>query len=100
MSLETILSEDRRLVLLRTLSEAPGYALNEMVLHSALNALGHQIAHDVTRADLEFLKRNGLVRIEEISVPSGHLWIAHLTIPGQDVARGTVHPGVARLPAG
>lgn len=99
MSLGTILSEDRRLALLRTLSEAPGYALNEKVLHSALNALGHQVAHDVTRAELEFLKRNGLVRVEEISVPSGQLWIAHLTIPGEDVARGTPHPGVARLAA-
>jgi DNA-binding transcriptional ArsR family regulator len=99
MSLATVLAEDQRLVILRTLSEVSGYALNEQVLHRALAAVGHNVTHDVVRGHLQFLKDAGLVRIEDLAMPSGVLWLAHLMTRGQDVASGAHFPGVARLPA-
>lgn len=96
MSLETVLAEDRRLVILRTLSEVPQYALNESVLRKALDAMGHAVGHDVVRADLAFLREHGLVRVETLYPPSGELWLVHLAEAGNDVARGRLHPGVAR----
>jgi hypothetical protein len=99
MSLATVLAEDQRLVLLRTLSEVSGYSLNEQVLHRALATIGHNITHEVVRGHLQFLKDNGLVRIDVLPVTSGDLWVAHLMTRGQDVASGAHYPGVARLPA-
>jgi hypothetical protein len=99
MSLAAVLAEDQRLVILRTLSEVQGYALNEQVLHRALSAVGHNITHDVVRGHLQFLKDAGLVRTDVMSMQSGDLWVAHLMVRGQDVATGAHYPGVARLPA-
>jgi hypothetical protein len=95
MSLETVLAEDRRLVVLRVLSEA-GYAANESVLRKSLAAYGHQIGADIVRADVQFLADHQLVRIEKLHPPSGELWLVHLTSAGNEVAEGRAHPGVAR----
>ena len=97
MSLANVLAEDRRLVVLRLLSEA-GFRANETVLRKGLDAFGHRVTHDLLRADLAFLREHALVRVEELHPPSGgDLWLAHLTDAGDEVARGvTVHPGVAR----
>ena len=92
-----VLAADRRLVILRTLSEAPGYQLNEMVLRTAVQALGHTAGRDVIRGDVAWLQEQLLVRADEINVPtSGKLWVVHLTIAGGEVADGRSHPGVAR----
>ena len=95
-----LLAEDRRLAILRTLSEVEGYHLNETVLKSALNGLGHQVDRAQTRADVVWLDQHGLARIERLAMPtSGELWLVHLREAGQAVARGKYHPGVARLEA-
>jgi hypothetical protein len=100
MSLENVLAEDRRLVILRALSES-GYRANESVLRKGLDAFGHRVGAELVRADLEFLRGHGLVRIEVLHPASGDLWLVHLTDAGNDVASGTYHPGVARRgPAG
>ena len=97
MSLQNVLAEDRRLVVLRLLSEG-GFRANESVLRKGLDAFGHRIAHELMRADLAFLQEHGLLRIETLHPPSGtELWLAQLTDAGDEVARGvSVHPGVAR----
>lgn len=95
MSFETVLAEDRRLVILRALAES-GYRANESVLRKGLEAFGHKVPHDLVRADLTFLRDHALVRIEVLHPPSGDLWLAHLLDAGLDVSRGTYHPGVAR----
>jgi hypothetical protein len=99
-SFAELIAEDRRLAILRTLSEIEGYVLNEMVLRSALTGLGHQVDRVQCRADLIWLEQHMLVRIEKIDAPtSGELWLTHLREAGQAVARGKYHPGVARLEA-
>ncbi len=98
MSFAEELAADRRLVMLRALSEAPGTAMNEDVCRTALNHFGHRVAGDIVRADLHFLAEHSLVRLEKIAAARGDLWIAHLTGSGSDVADGSkTHPGVARL---
>ncbi len=100
MTLANVLAEDRRLVILRTLTEVPGTHLNEVVLKTALDGFGHRVATDLLRADLAWLVEHRLVRVEKIIAPSsGELWLVHLTRDGQDVAEGRHHPGVARLGA-
>lgn len=99
-SFPELLAEDRRLAILRTLSEAEGYQLNEMVLRTVLNGFGHQVDRVQCRADLIWLDQHALIRIEHLNAPtSGELWLAHLREAGQAVARGKFHPGVARLEA-
>ncbi len=94
--LRDVLEQDRRLVILRTLADG-GYALNEGVLRQALQRIGHpEATRDLIRADAEFLARHGLVRVEKLPMPSGELWVAHLTEAGLDVAGGQPHEGVAR----
>jgi len=97
MSMHEILDADQRLVALRLLTEADGYSLNESVLKTGLQHLGHRVGGDIVRAHLEFLARHGLVGVEKIRVERGDLWVATLTALGEDVARGnTTHVGVAR----
>lgn len=101
MSLTKVLAEDRRLVILRTLSEIPGYKLNEDVLRQAVVAIGHpEATKDFIRQDVRFLEEHGLVRREDLSLPSGVLWLVTLTSAGNDVAHGRHHEGVAHLQPG
>ena len=97
MSLTKVLTEDRRLVILRTLSEVPGYNLNEAILRQALAQIGHpEASKDLVRADLQFLSEHGLIRIARLAMPSGELWIATLLEDGDAVANGRPHEGVGR----
>lgn len=101
MSLTEVLTKDRRLVILRTLSEVAAYSSNEGVLRQALHHIGHPEANkDLIRADLSFLERHGLVRVERLPMPSGELWVAHLLDDGLEVANGRPHEGVARRTPG
>jgi len=98
MNLSKILSEDRRLAMLRTLAEVPGYNLNEDIIRQVLDRLGSPGASkDLIRADLEFLSAHNLVRIQKIAKVSDELWITHLLGAGKEVAEGRPHVGIARL---
>lgn len=92
------LKEERRLVLLRCLSDAPGYSANESVLRTALEHYGFSVGRDTIRADLGFLVDHTLVRREVLHPPSGgELWLLHLLPAGDDVAQGRErHYGIAR----
>lgn len=97
MAFADVLAADRRLELLRALVEAPGNSLNEMVGKIVLAGRGHDAATALLRADLQYLSDHGLIRLERL--PNGHdeLWLAHLTVTGEDVAAGRQgNPGVAR----
>ena len=88
-----LLESDRRLVILRCLSEDPSYDLNESILQSMLGSLGHNVSRDRLRTDLQWLAEQGLVTLRE--VVSVH--VATLTSRGNDVACGRVTvPGVKR----
>lgn len=81
---QDLMTEDRRLVLLRLLSEAEGYTINEYVLSAALPGLGHSASADRIRTDLGWLAEQGLVEVES---PAG-VRLARLTARGADVAVG------------
>jgi len=90
---ERLVNEDRRLVILRILTEDTGYRANAYVLRPALDAMGHTISMDKLEGDLAWLSEQGLVRIERTS----DITVATLTQRGADVAlgRATV-PGIKR----
>ena len=93
MEFTEMLNADRRLVILRCLSEDPGYDLNESVLQTMLEAIGHNVSRDRIRTDLKWLEEQGLVRLKEIV----SVQVASLTSRGLDVAKGrVVVPGVKR----
>jgi len=59
------LEEDRRLVILRTLSEIPSHTLNESVIETTLSAIGHDyVMRKNVREDLRFLNDCGCLTIE------------------------------------
>lgn len=87
--------EDRRLVVLKLLSEQPGYTMNSSVLVVALSHLGVVCTRPEVLDDIDLLQREGLVASNPIEV--GNLVIVTLRQRGQAVVDGTlVVPGVAR----
>ncbi len=93
MSFKTLLTEDQRLVILRSLQEMAGYEANESIIDSCLDAYGHKISRDQVRSHLAWLEEQGLIELREVA----GCQIAKLTGRGEDVATGqTVVPGVKR----
>jgi hypothetical protein len=86
-------AEDRRLVILRLLDQAPGCAANDSILHAGLDSVGHRCSRDQVKTDLAWLAEQGLIRVERLD----GIVIAALTDRGLDVqaGRATV-PGVKR----
>lgn len=83
-----------RLTILRVLSEAPAYKVNDSLLTSACDAVGVPATRDQVRVQLAWLKEAGLVLLEE---PVTKLTIATATERGLDVAAGRAFvPGVQR----
>jgi DNA-binding transcriptional ArsR family regulator len=98
VSLQKLMDEDRRLVILRILSEAHDYSLNESLIERALAhfRLG-VVGRDLLRAHLAWLQEHGLVKLERLDLNSEkELWVAKLTKTGQEVAQGRPWPGIAR----
>lgn len=94
MSFDAILREQRRLVMLRLLSEQTAYKANSAVLHSGLVFLGIASSRDDVRTDLHWLRDQNLLTITEVA-PG--VEVAALTGRGLDVVQGhAVVPGVAR----
>ena len=93
MAFFDLMREDRRLVLLRLLADAPEYTANQYVLHAALEAAGHRVSHDLVRSDLAWLEEQGL----SINQTPGGVILSTATARGVDAARGrVVVPGVKR----
>jgi hypothetical protein len=89
------LAEDRRLVILRILSEMPTYKANSSVLHTVLNQWGHDPSRDQVKTELLWLEEQQLVATE--SIGDGAVLLATLTERGADVAAGRARvPGVKR----
>lgn len=90
---EKHLSEHRRLVILRVLAEAPAYAANDSILHTALATFGLHASRDQVRGEIAWLAEQGLATSEDIR----GVIVATLTERGRDVGDGkAVVPGVKR----
>ena len=85
------LAEDRRLVILRLLTEAGGSA-NDSVLEAGLQQLGHRrgLTREVVRAEMEWLQARRLVTLE---IVKDTVLVAAITPRGLAVAGG--HEAVA-----
>lgn len=88
-----LVAADIRLVILRALSEDPGYSHNELILSEILAVFGHKVSRDRVRTELSWLAEQCLVKREEVA----GLWVVRLTPRGADVATGAAEcPGVKR----
>ncbi len=80
------LSEDRRLVILRILTEMPSYRANSSVLHTVLQEWGHEPTRDQVKGELRWLEEQRLVQLDDVA--DGAVLLAKLTERGADVAAG------------
>lgn len=95
MSLATIMEQEARLVILRTLAEQPDRRLNSSLLQADLaTRWGISRSREWVHTQLGFLAHEvGAVSLTEV----GSVWIAELTARGLDhVLRVVVLPGVKR----
>ena len=89
-----LITKNRRLAILRFLSDEPDYALNTSVLQTALAHIGHGVSRDRVEADCAWLAEQGLADVNSLDIP---VTVVRITARGVDVARGVaVHPGVDR----
>lgn len=84
MSYQSVLHEDQRLVILRTLAEMNGYQANESILQTILDNYGHNISRDLVISHLRFLQEQGLISLDDIN----GIQVATLNGRGDDVAAG------------
>lgn len=97
MALSQLLVADRRLCILRFLSEDRDYTLNESLIQDVLDLVGHAVTRDLIRTDLAWLKEQGLVTIRHEMPGTKELLVATLTERGGDVATGRASvPGIKR----
>ncbi|WP_445945477.1 VpaChn25_0724 family phage protein [Shewanella sp.] len=97
MAMQNIINEHQRLVVLRLLTEAGAFALNESILQDGLIAYGLDISRDTLLTQLAWLNEQGLINTDLV----GKVTTATLTGRGQDVATGrALVPGVKRPRAG
>jgi len=93
MSFKDLMTEDIRLVILRTLAETNGYSCNESIIHSILAKFGHKCSRDQVKVQLAWLQEQGLVSLDEVA----DIYVATITGRGVDVASGLATvPGVKR----
>ena len=89
-----VIREDRRLVMLRLLSEQGGYRANSSILHAGLQHLGVLASRDDVATDLAWLRDQSLIGLDRVS---DAVSVATLTARGQDVVHGvSLVPGVSK----
>ena len=91
-SLAETFAKDRRLVILRLLSEQDQHSLSASMLTKAVQQLRHSVYDDTIAADLVMLEQHGLILRDEERHGSSTLVFATLTKLGLNVARGRPHP--------
>ncbi len=86
--------EDRRLVLLRLLSEQRAQTANSSVLHTGLHYIGVMCERYEVLDDLRHLQLHGLITLEQAI---DTVYVARLRGRGEDVLAGAVQvDGVSR----
>lgn len=90
---DRLLTEHRRLAVLRHLEKSSEFTSNASILIDVVNGVGVGTNHDQMIAALAWLDEQELIEM----VDHGHLVVAVATARGADVATGrTTHPGVKR----
>jgi DNA-binding transcriptional ArsR family regulator len=87
------LSEHARIAILRLLEEAPKYTSNVSMIKMLLHPLGIGYTRDQVTTEVNWLKEQGLVTIED----HAGFMVVTATVRGLEVAQGIArHPGVQR----
>jgi len=94
--MKELLMADQRLVILRTLSGAPGYSANDSILDDILASFGHHISRDQVRTHLNWLEEQGLVNLQRAGEKT---LVAVITQRGTDVASGQARVEGVKRPA-
>ena len=93
MSMDRIIREDARLIILKALVEQPDGRLNSDLLREALSTFGISKSRDWVHDELRHLAELGALKVHE----AGSVRIAMLTAKGADhVVRRIVIEGVKR----
>lgn len=92
-----IVTEDRRLTLLKVLDGSPERRANHYVLQTILGEVGHAVSRDQVLADLAWLQDLQLLHTEVLTGADCPITVAALLSRGEDVATGrAVVPGIKR----
>lgn len=90
-----VITRNRRLAILRFLSEERDYAMNTSTLQAALRTIGHSVTRDIVESDAAWLDEQGLARRSLVEGTS--ITVLTVTQRGVEVAQGLAeHPGVDR----
>lgn len=93
MSMDRLIREEARLVILRELEEQPDGRLNSALLQARLETFGVTRSRDWVHDELNWLAQMGAVTV----IAAGSVRVATLTAKGSDhVARRLVIEGVKR----
>jgi len=93
MSMKILIQAHQRLVILRCLSEVPGYDLNESILQDSLDLYGLDISRDALRTQLAWLEEQDCISLKDLSGTQ----IATLSNRGIDAVNGRATiPGIKR----
>ncbi|CAK7059851.1 MAG: hypothetical protein DESF_02574 [Desulfovibrio sp.] len=93
-ALNSAIQEDRRLMILLFLVKSSGYTLNNNLLKSLLELVGHHTSCETLHNDHSWLEKHALVKCESSEFG---LTILTLTRTGWDMAMGQqILPGVRR----
>ncbi|MCL7726146.1 hypothetical protein [Actinobacillus pleuropneumoniae] len=95
MSLKELITQDQRLVILRSLVDA-GFNANESILDDCLKVYGHKVSRDLVRNHLNWLEEQGLVQIDRLR--DGFM-VAQITQYGLDVANGEAFVNGVKRPS-
>jgi hypothetical protein len=89
-------AQDRRLAILKILHGVHERRSNQYILRTALRAKGHDELVSTVSNDLQFLRKQGLVLLEELEPD---LLLVVLTDFGDQVARGVARAAGVAVPA-
>jgi len=88
-----VVTEDRRLVILRLLAEDADYRINSSIIQHGLDAFGHNISRDKLHTEMHWLAEQELINVDAVA----SVLVATLTQRGLDVVQGRATvPGVKR----
>lgn len=96
MAYTDIVTQNIRLVILRSLAEDPGYSHNDSVLQALLGEFGLTCSRDRVRTELRWLEEQGLITINEVAAS---VLVARLTPRGADVASGAARVDGVKRPS-
>lgn len=88
-----ILTEDRRLVILRSLIDCNNEA-NESILQDCLDAYGHNVSRDTVKVLIDWLAEQNLVTVQNLR----GFYVVTITGRGQDVAEGRAKASGVKRP--